>query len=159
MLEDLADHAPPHTVNKGYFADARKEARAIYFRLRDRQLASLIDDARCQRSGRSDLRLHPNLAVRHAGGMIFQEAHFEIIRAPAPDLFGLLDAPSVRAPKRGGTHFTPPCLRGLLLSKLSNNLIILARVISLFLSILRVDQVLFFTKRFVRWKGQVLTVY
>lgn len=59
----------------------------------------------------SSLRLHPALAIRHAGGQLFQEAHFELLRvSPNFDLFGLLDAPETRVDNRGGTHFTPPAL-------------------------------------------------
>lgn len=62
-------------------------------------------------SGLSLLRLHPALAIRHAGGQLFQEAHFELLRvSPNFDLFGLLDAPETRIDNRAGTHFTPPAL-------------------------------------------------
>ncbi len=61
--------------------------------------------------GLSSLRLHPALAIRHAGGQLFQEAHFELLRvSPNLDLFGLIDAPETRVDNRGGTHFTPPAL-------------------------------------------------
>jgi len=57
------------------------------------------------------LRLHPTLAVRHAGGQLFQEAHFELLRGSTDfDLFGLIGAPKVSEKSRGGTHFTPPTL-------------------------------------------------
>jgi hypothetical protein len=57
------------------------------------------------------LRLHPMLAIRHAGGQLFQEAHFELLSAPvSPDLFGLIDAPEAQPANRGGTHYTPPAL-------------------------------------------------
>lgn len=59
----------------------------------------------------SQLRLYPSLAIRHAGGQLFQEAHYELLRvSPDFDLFGLLDAPMTRVDDRGGTHFTPPAL-------------------------------------------------
>ena len=55
--------------------------------------------------------LHPTLAVRHASGQLFQEAHFELLRAPASlDLFGLIGNPDVKITGRGGTHYTPPAL-------------------------------------------------
>lgn len=61
--------------------------------------------------GLSLLRLHPALAIRHAGGQLFQEAHFELLRvSPNFDLFGLLDTPETRVDNRAGTHFTPPAL-------------------------------------------------
>lgn len=58
----------------------------------------------------SALSLHPNLAIRHAGGQLFQEAHFDLVRASPPDMFGYVgSAHSVRN-SSGGTHFTPPAL-------------------------------------------------
>lgn len=57
------------------------------------------------------LRLHPALAVRHAGGQLFQEAHFELLRGATDfDLFGVVGNSEVAATGRGGTHFTPPTL-------------------------------------------------
>lgn len=55
-------------------------------------------------------RLLPGLAVRHAGSEIFQDAHFELVRAPGQDLFGLPGTSEVRTATRGGAHFTPPAL-------------------------------------------------
>lgn len=57
------------------------------------------------------LRLHPSLAIRHAGGQLFQEAHFELLRGATDfDLFGLIGVSEVRPANRGGTHFTPATL-------------------------------------------------
>lgn len=57
------------------------------------------------------LRLHPSLAIRHAGGQLFQEAHFELLRGATDfDLFGLVGASEVSTTSRGGTHFTPATL-------------------------------------------------
>jgi adenine-specific DNA-methyltransferase len=56
------------------------------------------------------LALHPNLAIRHAGGQLFQEAHFDLVRAPPPDLFGFVESATLERVTRGGTHFTPPAL-------------------------------------------------
>ncbi len=61
-------------------------------------------------SGRQKLSVDPELMVRHAGGTIFQEAHYELIRSGQVDLFGIPDLPDVRITSRGGTHFTPPAL-------------------------------------------------
>lgn len=58
----------------------------------------------------SALKLHPNLAIRHAGGQLFQEAHFDLVRAPQPDMFGYVEAVISTKNSRGGTHFTPPAL-------------------------------------------------
>ena len=57
-----------------------------------------------------DLELFPSLAVRHAGSAIFQEAHFELARAAAPDLFGYVDPARAHLVTHGGAHFTPPAL-------------------------------------------------
>jgi hypothetical protein len=54
-----------------------------------------------------EFRLHPAMAVRHAGASIFQEAHFALLRSPQVDMFGYA-GPSVSQPiTRGGAHFTP----------------------------------------------------
>ena len=57
-----------------------------------------------------DFKLFPTLALRHAGGAIFQEAHFELARAAAPDLFGYVEPARAHLVTRGGAHFTPPAL-------------------------------------------------
>lgn len=54
--------------------------------------------------------LFPTLALRHAGSAIFQEAHFELARAAAPDLFGYVEPARAHLVTRGGAHFTPPAL-------------------------------------------------
>lgn len=56
------------------------------------------------------LSFFPELAVRHAGSVIFQEAHFELLRASSPDLFGFTQPAQSRQVTRGGAHFTPPAL-------------------------------------------------
>ena len=57
-----------------------------------------------------DFELFPTLALRHAGGAIFQEAHFELARAAAADLFGYVEPARAHLVTRGGAHFTPPAL-------------------------------------------------
>jgi predicted RNA methylase len=73
-------------------------------------LEALIQEHQAIQIGVSKLRLHPDLAIRHAGGVIFQEAHFEILRTATPDLFGYVPQPDVKPHSRGGVHFTPPAL-------------------------------------------------
>lgn len=76
----------------------------------------------------SQLALHPSLAIRHAGGQLFQEAHFELLRvSPDFDLFGLVDAPETRSTNRGGTHFTPPALARSIVEQVLANVADLAR--------------------------------
>jgi adenine-specific DNA-methyltransferase len=50
----------------------------------------------------------PSLVIRHAGSRIFQEAHFELLRAGDPDLFNYAAPALVNVTTRGGVHFTPP---------------------------------------------------
>ena len=89
-------------------ADNGLELRA---RLDARGLAAAAAEIQRASGSLSLLQLHPALAVRHAGGQLFQEAHFELLRAPPSfDLFGLIGAPEVNPTGRGGTHFTPPSL-------------------------------------------------
>lgn len=73
-------------------------------------LEEALSDIRRAPSTLSALALHPHLAVRHAGGQLFQEAHFDLVRAPPPDLFGYVDVATSVPTSRGGTHFTPPAL-------------------------------------------------
>lgn len=69
-----------------------------------------LQDVRLAHSTYDDLRLQPTLAVRHASGQIFQEAHFELMRVGAKDLFGLVGMAEAAPSNRGGAHFTPPAL-------------------------------------------------
>ncbi|MBA9070208.1 SAM-dependent methyltransferase [Methylobacterium sp. RAS18] len=65
----------------------------------------------CEGDGRGALMALPRLAVRHASGEIFQEAHFELSSRPAgPDLFSHVTPARGRKPDRGAVHFTPPYL-------------------------------------------------
>lgn len=73
-------------------------------------LEQALHEIRVAPSALSMLTLYPSLAIRHAGGQLFQEAHFDLVRAPAPDLFGFVDAATTDRVSRGGTHFTPPAL-------------------------------------------------
>ncbi len=60
--------------------------------------------------GNPPLKIHPSLAVRHAGSEIFQEAHFELVRGSGVDLFGDVQPAESSRVTRSGTHFTPPAL-------------------------------------------------
>ena len=73
-------------------------------------LEAIFDEMSDRRTSDLSLNLIPSLAIRHAGSEIFQEAHFELLRAPAPDLFGHVGHADLRATARGGAHFTPPAL-------------------------------------------------
>ena len=71
---------------------------------------SLFEEVFDRNSSDLSLSLVPSLAIRHAGSEIFQEAHFELLRAPGPDLFGYVGPAETRPITRGGAHFTPPAL-------------------------------------------------
>lgn len=73
-------------------------------------LNQALADIRTAPATLSALTLHPSLAIRHAGGQLFQEAHFDLVRAPPPDLFGFVEPATSDRVSRGGTHFTPPAL-------------------------------------------------
>jgi len=80
-------------------------------RLDGQRLSAVVEDLARASGSLSQLRLLPALTIRHAAGLLFQEAHFELLRAPESlDLFGLIGAPEVKERSRGGTHFTPPAL-------------------------------------------------
>lgn len=72
-------------------------------------VVSLIDELR-KPARTVPFRLVPSLAVRHAGSEIFQEAHFELLRAPSLDLFSYAGPAEARSVTRGGAHFTPAAL-------------------------------------------------
>lgn len=82
----------------------------IFRRLGYDTLNSLIEQFRFPRGMPRALEIIPDILVRHAGGTIFQEAHFEFVRGGPIDMFGLPSLAVVRANSRGGTHFTPPGL-------------------------------------------------
>lgn len=86
------------------------DAASLLEALEGRSLEEALSDIRKAPSTLSALELHPHLAVRHAGGQLFQEAHFDLVRAPPPDLFGYVEAATSAPKSRGGTHFTPPAL-------------------------------------------------
>ena len=67
--------------------------------------------------GNPPLRIHPILAVRHAGSELFQEAHFELLRTAGPDLFGDVEPAKSSGITRGGAHFTPPALARILVER------------------------------------------
>ena len=70
---------------------------------------SLIEEIR-EPTSLHPFRLFPSLAVRHAGSEVFQEAHFELLRAPSLDLFSYAGPAEAKSVTRGGAHFTPPAL-------------------------------------------------
>lgn len=57
-----------------------------------------------------DLITWPDLLMRHAGAMVFQEAHFETALRGASDIFGVPDAAALTGSSGNGIHYTPPGL-------------------------------------------------
>ena len=88
-----------------------EDAPELLTRLDSRGLGAALEEVGRASGAVSWLRLHPTLAIRHASGQLFQEAHFELLRGATDfDLFGLVGAPDVASTSRGGAHFTPPTL-------------------------------------------------
>ena len=102
---DLNIQAPE--LRTGQTPDASEE---LLRSLPQNALEALFDEISDRRKSDRSLNLVPSLAIRHAGSEIFQEAHFELLRAPAPDLFGHVGPSELRPTARGGAHFTPPSL-------------------------------------------------
>jgi adenine-specific DNA-methyltransferase len=99
------------------------DARDLLKRVETRGLSAAVEEIERGTGTLSWLRLFPSLAIRHAGGQLFQEAHFELLRGAADlDLFGLVGAPEVATNSRGGTHFTPPTLARSLVERVLDGL-------------------------------------
>ncbi len=102
----VSDDCAPTTSDYGLADDAE----LLLGTLDGRGLGAAIDEV-WQGGASSMLRLHPALAVRHAGGQLFQEAHFELLRGATDfDLFGLIGTSDIARESRGGAHFTPATL-------------------------------------------------
>lgn len=97
----------PHPSDFGLADDANE----LLARLDVRGLAAVFQEIEHGSGLLPSLLLHPALAVRHAGGQLFQEAHFELLRGASDfDLFGLIGTSDVAPSSRGGAHFTPSTL-------------------------------------------------
>jgi adenine-specific DNA-methyltransferase len=82
-------------------------------RLRD-GLVSVAHEFQSTVGQLGSLKLMPDLAIRHAGGAIFQEAHYELARSGEADLFAGAAPANLLSVSRGGVHFTPPALARIL---------------------------------------------
>ena len=103
------------------------DALELFAKIPPQGLEAAASEALAAPGALSQLRLYPSLAIRHAGGQLFQEAHYELLRvSPDSDLFGLVDAPVTRVSDRGGTHFTPPALARSIVEQVFANLADLA---------------------------------
>src|ERR1700761_2571640 len=54
----------------------------------------------------------PSFMVRHAGAVVFQQAHFELVQRGTADLFGVPDPARLAEKTASGVHFTPPGVGG-----------------------------------------------
>jgi adenine-specific DNA-methyltransferase len=108
ILGDLiaSEDAPADVAAFGLPDDAA-ELRAA---LAGPSLEEALRDIRTAPATLSALTLHPSLAIRHAGGQLFQAAHFDLVRAPPPDMFGYVETVTTERTSSGGIHFTPPAL-------------------------------------------------
>jgi hypothetical protein len=59
----------------------------------------------------------PSLVVRHAGAMVFQDAHFELALRGTLDIFGVPEPATVTTDTSGGIHATPPGLARVLVEQ------------------------------------------
>ena len=91
-------------------AVSHPDGEELLRRLPESAVDQILHDIANQQSSGLPVTLIPSLAVRHAGSEIFQEAHFELLRAPSPDLFGYVGPAESSQITRGGAHFTPPAL-------------------------------------------------
>ena len=73
-------------------------------------LDEALEEIRTAPAALSALSLHPSLAIRHAGGQLFQEAHFDLVRASSPDMFDYVGTAKSAPGASSVTHFTPPAL-------------------------------------------------
>lgn len=79
--------------------------------VQNNMLATLVGQFRSPVGLPYRLEIVPELLVRHASGIVFQEAHYELVSGGIQtDLFGVPGEAKLIAKSRGGTHFTPPGL-------------------------------------------------
>lgn len=102
-----------------------EDANDLLAKLDQNGLQAAVDEVKRGSAALSWMQLHPSLAIRHAGGQLFQEAHFELLRGATDfDLFGLVGLSDVAPISRGGTHFTPATLARSLVERAISSLAI-----------------------------------
>ena len=110
FLTEIIERDRPEESGKDRIAFLNADVGAELLReLPEKGVNSLIEELR-EPTSLKPFRLFPSLAVRHAGSEIFQEAHFELVRAPSLDLFSYAGPAEVKSVTRGGAHFTPAAL-------------------------------------------------
>lgn len=83
---------------------------SVYQSFESSTIESLVTQFRSPVGSVNELKVEPQLLVRHASGTVFQEAHYEFLRGTSTNLFGVPGPADVKIATRGGTHFTPPGL-------------------------------------------------
>ncbi|WP_181165797.1 N-6 DNA methylase [Mesorhizobium sp. B2-4-12] len=95
-------------VDNGFqVPDGSKEVVSL---LPQGEVEAIYNEYQSLRLGNRSIATDVSLAIRHASGAIFQEAHHVLIQGPPPDLFNYVAPATARKPDRGGVHFTPPFL-------------------------------------------------
>ncbi|MEH6685596.1 MAG: N-6 DNA methylase [Qipengyuania sp.] len=97
-------------------ADAGRDIAPWETLLPSTSLGSLIDQSQ-NLVTRLDLQTNLELAIRHAGSEIFQEAHFALVQASGSDLFGWHEPAKSERLSRGTSHFTPPALARIVIER------------------------------------------
>ena len=110
FLAEMIERDRHEATDKDRFALVRAQAGSELLReLPESAVNTLIEEVH-EPTSLQPFRLFPSLAVRHAGSEIFQEAHFELLRAPSLDLFSYAGPAEAKSVTRGGAHFTPAAL-------------------------------------------------
>ena len=104
LISDETAHQDPSSFG------LPEDSAELRTRLNGPALHQALEEIRTAPATLSALTLHPSLAVRHAGGQLFQEAHFDLIRAPTADMFGYFGIAQAARNTTNGIHFTPPAL-------------------------------------------------
>ena len=110
FLDELIDYQAFRThEGSSLHSDQALHRRLLLSSLPSNAVDTLLEETLDPRYG-GPFTLLPSLAVRHAGSAIFQEAHFELTRSGAPDLFGHVEPARSHMITRGGAHYTPSAL-------------------------------------------------
>ena len=109
-LEDLAQDGDGRRMRSiSHPSSPHDPAPGIYDLLRRGRLGIELERFGRAHVGARALDLHASLSIRHAGGLIFQQAHFELLHPPGLDLLGQARGGKL-GQSRGGAHFTPPAI-------------------------------------------------
>ena len=104
---ETSNHEPNALISNFALDENHLEA---FLGLGEETIAALIEQFRVPITAPRSLVMVPELLVRHAGGTVFQEAHYEVIRGNPTDLFRLPGRAEIKIETHRVTHFTPPGL-------------------------------------------------